>query len=187
MNNIERKEQTPVIFMNRPISKAEEDVIGFSTIVKNLKAAIDGGAQMIGLTSPFGTGKTSVTELLEKEYAGNKKIKVVRVSMWSHISEENRKKEGNKGNVLPLADVRQTKALIENIFERNEAFVLEYMLHIDGFQDKEAASVFVEYVLSRETFLRSQELYDHTYEKLVDGALKSRYTRARRKREMAIV
>lgn len=102
MDESRKDEHMPIIFMNKPISEAEEDVIGFSTIVKNLKAAIDGGAQMIGLTSPFGTGKTSVTELLEKEYAENKKIKVIRVPMWSHISEENRKKEGDKGNATPL-------------------------------------------------------------------------------------
>ena len=52
--------------MNTPITSADEDVIGFSTYVENLDAAIAAGGQMIALTSPFGAGKTSIVELTGK-------------------------------------------------------------------------------------------------------------------------
>lgn len=54
-----------LVFMNTPITSADEDVIGFSTYVEKLDAAITAGGQMIALTSPFGAGKTSIVELLQ--------------------------------------------------------------------------------------------------------------------------
>ena len=55
-----------LVFMNTPITSADEDVIGFSTYVEKLDAAITAGGQMIALTSPFGAGKTSIVENTEK-------------------------------------------------------------------------------------------------------------------------
>lgn len=81
-----QKKREPIIFMNTPISSPEEDVVGFSVHVDNLDAAITKGAQMIALTSPFGTGKTSITELLQAKYAKDKRKRVIRVPMWSQLS-----------------------------------------------------------------------------------------------------
>ena len=60
-----------LVFMNTPITSADEDVIGFSTYVEKLDAAITAGGQMIALTSPFGAGKTGIVELLQEKYREN--------------------------------------------------------------------------------------------------------------------
>lgn len=57
-----------LVFMNTPITTMREDVIGFSTYVEKLDAAISNGGQMVALTSPFGAGKTSIVELLQERY-----------------------------------------------------------------------------------------------------------------------
>ena len=56
-----------ILFLNTPISKNVQDIIGVETHVKKMNYAIDTGAQMIAITAPFGSGKTSIIELLEKE------------------------------------------------------------------------------------------------------------------------
>lgn len=78
--------QGSLIFMNTPIADSAEDVIGFSTYVEKLDAAIASGGQMIALTSPFGAGKTSIAELLQNKYKNDAEKRVVKVSMWSHLA-----------------------------------------------------------------------------------------------------
>ena len=72
-----------LIYLNTPITSCSEDVIGFSTHVEKLATAIEGGAQMIALTSPFGAGKSSIIELLQggSEQADHKNIYVVTLAL----------------------------------------------------------------------------------------------------------
>lgn len=69
MSGHEIKEE--ILFLNTPISKNVQDIIGVETHVKKVNYAIDSGAQMIAITAPFGSGKTSIIELLEKERERN--------------------------------------------------------------------------------------------------------------------
>ena len=55
------------LFLNIPIDASAHDVVGIKTYVEKMDAAIDAGAQMIAVTSPFGAGKSSVIELLQKK------------------------------------------------------------------------------------------------------------------------
>lgn len=71
--------------MNTPIKTIDDDIIGFSTHVQKIKSAIGNDAQMIAITSPFGAGKTSISELLQAEYKDSEDTKVIKVSMWSHL------------------------------------------------------------------------------------------------------
>ena len=75
-----------LVFMNTPITSKSEDVIGFSTYVEKLDAAISNGGQMVAITSPFGAGKTSVVELLQERYLNDPQKRVIKVSMWSNLS-----------------------------------------------------------------------------------------------------
>lgn len=81
-----------LLFLNTPIIDETQDVIGIKTYVEKLSAAIDAGAQMIAVTSPFGSGKTSIVELLEKKrrYMA-KEEKIIKVSMWSQIHGDKKK------------------------------------------------------------------------------------------------
>ena len=74
-----------LVFMNTPIKTIDDDIIGFSTHIQKIKSAIDSHAQMIAITSPFGAGKTSISELLQAEYQDSKNTKVIKVSMWSQL------------------------------------------------------------------------------------------------------
>lgn len=75
-----------LIFLNLPVCNEEDDVIGFNIYAENLSEAINGGAQMIAITSPFGAGKTSIIELLQENRTGNKREKIIKIPMWSHLS-----------------------------------------------------------------------------------------------------
>ena len=76
-----------IVFLNTPISNAKDDIIGFDAHVNGLRNAIDTGAQIIAVTSPFGTGKSSIAELLRLSI-GNK-AKFISISMWSHLCDLN--------------------------------------------------------------------------------------------------
>ena len=75
--------------MNTPIKTIDDDIIGFSTHIEKIKSAIDNDAQMVAITSPFGAGKTSISELLQNEYKDSEDTKVIKVSMWSHLCNRN--------------------------------------------------------------------------------------------------
>lgn len=85
------------LFLNTPIASLGNDVVGVETHVEKLDMAIDAGATMIAITSPFGAGKSSVIELLQKkrgEKTGDRKYRrlhgkerFIETSMWSHLGE----------------------------------------------------------------------------------------------------
>lgn len=101
-----------LVFMNTPITTTSEDVIGFSTYVEKLDAAISNGGQMVALTSPFGAGKTSIVELLQEKYRENSHKRVIKISMWSNLfptggngkagSEEGQKTHIHSGDTTEL-------------------------------------------------------------------------------------
>ena len=61
-----------VPYMNKPISKSGEDEIGMKVYVDYLESAIEKGADMIAVVSGFGTGKSSLIELLKEKYQKKK-------------------------------------------------------------------------------------------------------------------
>lgn len=51
------------VILNQPIQSMQNDWIGVSTYVNNLETAIKQGAEIVGVTSDFGTGKSSLLSL----------------------------------------------------------------------------------------------------------------------------
>ncbi len=91
-----------IIFLNNPIESEKFDIIGVSAHVNSLVCAIEGNAQMIAVTSPFGTGKSSLIELLERKLCYNteqpsSKNVFIKLPMWSQI-----KCDENNGNTIEL-------------------------------------------------------------------------------------
>lgn len=80
-----------------------------------------------------------------------------------------------------FAGVLQSKDCIEFVLGLGVESALTYLTTIRGFEDKSAATAFVDGVEGNVELLRSDGLYEHTHEKLLDGYLKGRYTRARTK------
>lgn len=91
--------------------------------------------------------------------------------------------EGTCQEKLALfAKVLQSEACIEFILGLDTETALAYLTTIKGFKDKAAATAFVVGVEANVDLLRSDELYSNTHEKLFDGYLKAKYTRARTKK-----
>ena len=97
----EKKEEKTAafpVYLNTPVTEQKNDIIGFDTCASALEEAINHGAQMIAITSPFGAGKTSIIELLKekrtqyKKYINRKRRKrekIIHIPMWSQLSEKN--------------------------------------------------------------------------------------------------
>ena len=79
------RRECPLIFLHSPIDEKTQDIIGVDTYVDKLNSAIDAGAQMLAITSKFGSGKSSIIELLAKRRKGGsyKREQIIKLSMWS--------------------------------------------------------------------------------------------------------
>ncbi len=77
--------------------------------------------------------------------------------------------------------LRQSSALLEDILTYEMPFVIDYLREIEGFNSKEAAEKFIEIASENIEIAKDKEVYSNVYEKLVDSALKSRYTRLHNK------
>jgi len=119
-----------LIFMNTPISSEAEDVIGFSTHVEKLDAAISNGGQMIALTSPFGSGKTSIIELLQGKYNTDSQKQILKISMWSHLCSNIEKTEGANDSEEPTSEVAATSTIGETT-ELHRGFVYQLISQIN--------------------------------------------------------
>lgn len=75
-----------IIFLNNSINQKSEDAIGYDTYVDKLNIAINSGAKMIAITSPFGSGKTTIIDLLAEKRSVNKNEKILKIPMWSQLN-----------------------------------------------------------------------------------------------------
>ena len=57
----------PIVFVNKPISNIDDDIVGFRSQIETIKEAIDSGADMIALVADYGAGKSVKVEL-EKSF-----------------------------------------------------------------------------------------------------------------------
>lgn len=75
-----------IIFLNNSINQKSEDAIGYDAYVDKLNIAINSGAKMIAITSPFGSGKTTIIDLLAEKRSVNKNEKILKIPMWSQLN-----------------------------------------------------------------------------------------------------
>lgn len=64
-------------FVEKPMARQDEDLIGISKQVKYVENGIKNGAKFIGITSKFATGKSSITNSIKV-----KGYKIIRVNLW---------------------------------------------------------------------------------------------------------
>lgn len=90
-----KKEVKDKVILNKPIENEENDWIGVSVYVDKIKSAIEQGANMIAITSDFGSGKSSLISLLEKRIEKikykkilclRKKYKIYKINMWNVLN-----------------------------------------------------------------------------------------------------
>ena len=91
----EKNQVKEQVILNRPIENEENDWIGVSVYVDKIKSAIEQGANMIAITSDFGSGKSSLISLLEKRIEKikynkvlcfRKKYKLYKINMWNVLN-----------------------------------------------------------------------------------------------------
>lgn len=84
----------PIVFVNNPISTNSQDIVGFETQVCTIETAINNNATMIGVIADYGSGKSSVTEILEhkitqKSEDRKKYPRPIKINMWDCLQETN--------------------------------------------------------------------------------------------------
>lgn len=96
-------------YINKPISDADFDEIGMEVYVDYLESAIEQRASMISVVSRFGTGKSSLIELLKRKYNGwekfgkNKCKRVYcQINLWSQLEEQNPANSDSNARTLEL-------------------------------------------------------------------------------------
>lgn len=77
----------PIVFVNNPITTEKEDVIGLSGYLDTVNQAINDDSTMIGVIADYGTGKSSMNELLINEARKKKWPLPVKINMWDSISD----------------------------------------------------------------------------------------------------
>ncbi len=91
-----KKQYSPIVFVNNPVKDSEHDVIGFEAQVETLQNAIDDGATMIGVIADYGTGKSSMTELLCNSFVKKGHPSPIKINMWDSLTQAELK-DGNAG------------------------------------------------------------------------------------------
>lgn len=93
--------------LENPIKNKKDDIFGYDYEVKRIKNAIDEDANVIGIVSEYGSGKSSLIELLIRRLC-ILKYKIIKVNLWDNklgIAEvfdiPEKKKE------LPLEDAKR--------------------------------------------------------------------------------
>lgn len=96
----ETKKVEPIVYINTPISNLKEDIVGFETQVATVENAINSGATMIGLIADYGTGKSSVTDIICKKLVEPpyKYPMPIKINMWDCLKQE----RGNSTSVTDL-------------------------------------------------------------------------------------
>lgn len=92
-NSPETKKYQPIVFVNNPITNSAEDVIGFESQVETIQCAIDKGANMIGIIADYGSGKSSMAEMLSLSEKNKGNPRPIKINMWDCLSNIN---ENNK-------------------------------------------------------------------------------------------
>ena len=77
----------PIIFQNKPIDCDEKDIFDFSYQKKVLNVAIDADSRIVGIIGDYGTGKSSITKLLEdnRKKQGDK---VININLWDQFNKK---------------------------------------------------------------------------------------------------
>ena len=74
----------PIVFVNKPICKSNDDVLFYSTQADSIISAVSQGANVIGVIADYGAGKTSLTQLLC--FQDTKTKAPINIYLWDSLS-----------------------------------------------------------------------------------------------------
>lgn len=95
-NNTKKEFTGPMVFVNNPISDEEQDVLGIGTYADRINQALDEGANIIGVIGDYGTGKSSLIELIKKKHKNS-----ININMWGNDKKDDIK-DGEKNKIRVL-------------------------------------------------------------------------------------
>lgn len=85
----EQPEYAPIVFVNKPAENYSQDVVGFKSQIEMIHQAIENGANMIGVIADYGTGKSTISEILISDVLNNEhRYSTIRINMWDSISKQ---------------------------------------------------------------------------------------------------
>lgn len=83
IDNCKKEKNNSVVYINKPISEIENDVLGINTQLNRIDKAIEKGANVVGVIGDYGTGKSSLIELLKDKYE-----KPIMINMWNYSNND---------------------------------------------------------------------------------------------------
>ncbi len=96
-------EVSPIVFVNNPIDDYSLDIVGFDTQVKTIEQAFTReNATMIGIVADYGTGKSSVTDILCERVVDKplKYPKPIKINMWDCLQKQNNRSHSDAKAVI---------------------------------------------------------------------------------------
>lgn len=85
-----KEKRKHIVFTNVPIKNKNKDLLGINNEANRIENAIDEGANIIGIIGDYGTGKSSLIEMLK-----NKFLNVININMWNSVNNDD-------GNAIEL-------------------------------------------------------------------------------------
>ena len=125
----------PIIFQNKPIDSEEKDLFDFSYQKKVLNVAIDSNARIIGIIGDYGTGKSSITKLLEIERK-KKKDGVIGINLWDQLKKVTYEKYEVENKEIEKEDVE------------NQSLMKSFLYQL-AFANKKRNASFARYINAR--------------------------------------
>lgn len=93
------------LILNKPIAKEDNDWIGVTAYVNRLDEAIKEGAEIIGVTSDFGAGKSSLLSLYKNRYKWNYFKRIYIINMWEVLNADYEDNNARKKTVKDMHKV----------------------------------------------------------------------------------
>ena len=106
-----KEERKPIVFTNIPIKDKDKDLLGINNEANRIENAIDEGANIIGIIGDYGTGKSSLIEMLK-----NKFLNVININMWNSV---NTKTE--EDSIIKISDTKLANELLNVIYDKGLA------------------------------------------------------------------
>ena len=89
-------------FQDIPVEEYSDDFIGFNEEINMIKEGVESNSKIIGLVSDYGSGKSSIINLLDKELSKND-YDLIRVNLWDPDG-KNSGLEAHKRMIIQLAN-----------------------------------------------------------------------------------
>ncbi len=103
ISNKDKEKFKPIVFVNNPVKSQKDDIVGFDSQVETLACAIESGANMIGVIADYGSGKSSLTDILSEFLKKRKKItKPIKINLWDCLQKNTTPKPSDDEKISVL-------------------------------------------------------------------------------------